>query len=103
VATLDSYRERLPPGRLLIKVDTEGSETRVLAGARSLLRDRRPIVLFESLPSSHRKVLVDLLDEQRYEIHPLPWSPGLPSGALDADEFSRRAARNFAAIPVPDA
>lgn len=49
--SIDGLRQRRngpPPG--LIKIDAEGAESRILAGARQTLEDCRPIVLCEVLP-----------------------------------------------------
>lgn len=47
---LDSLREKLGTRRrLLIKIDVEGAEYLVLSGARRILREVRPMILFESL------------------------------------------------------
>lgn len=51
--SLDGYRSRSkgsPPG--LIKIDAEGAESRILAGAERTLEECRPIVLCELLPEN---------------------------------------------------
>jgi FkbM family methyltransferase len=46
--SLDSLAaEFTAPGRMLIKIDVEGAEGLVLAGTAQLLRQRRPVVVFE--------------------------------------------------------
>ena len=40
------------PGRLLLKLDIEGSELAFLRGAETLIRERRPLILFELNPDS---------------------------------------------------
>ncbi|MHC4767266.1 MAG: FkbM family methyltransferase [Planctomycetota bacterium] len=40
------------PGRLLLKLDVEGSELGFLRGAATMIRDRRPFILFELNPHS---------------------------------------------------
>jgi len=50
VVTLDAYAAEHVDGRVaFVKVDVEGWELHVLRGARALLRDHRPVVLFEAL------------------------------------------------------
>ncbi len=43
---LDEYRDRIPEGPVIVKIDTEGHEPRVVAGMRELLREREDIRLF---------------------------------------------------------
>lgn len=50
----DALDWRALPGRVVVKIDVEGSEASLLAGAEQLLRIRRPLVLFESSPTTAR-------------------------------------------------
>jgi FkbM family methyltransferase len=51
--SLDGFRRRRPgPPPGLIKIDAEGAEGRILAGARRTLDECRPIVVCEVLPES---------------------------------------------------
>lgn len=65
-ATLDSVIEGVScPGRMLIKIDVEGSEFGVLDGARATIRSRRPTLLIEINPwsaSAAGRTTADLLD-----------------------------------------
>src|SRR5262249_3247292 len=48
VVTLDGFFDAETRGRVaVIQIDTEGYEPEVLAGARELVREARPIVVFE--------------------------------------------------------
>jgi hypothetical protein len=40
------------PGRLVVKLDVEGSELAFLRGAEAMIRERRPAILFELNPES---------------------------------------------------
>jgi FkbM family methyltransferase len=42
---LDEYRDRIPEGPVVVKIDTEGHEPSVLAGMKELLREREDIRL----------------------------------------------------------
>lgn len=91
VKTLDSY-DRLAPGRpLLLKLDVQGSELRVLEGARRLLEGHRAeiVMLCEVAPrllaaaGSSLEALVTrlrelgflpaMVDHTRSMVHPLTW------------------------------
>ena len=45
--TLDSFADKLSGQKVLIKIDVEGAEDRVLRGARRLLNEIRPLILVE--------------------------------------------------------
>jgi FkbM family methyltransferase len=63
-ATLDEVIDDADHARIkLLKVDTEGYEKRVLRGARNLLRDGRPAVLFE-----HNRDPLSCIEEDGTEI-----------------------------------
>lgn len=51
----------------LIKIDVEGAEVDVLEGAIQLLNQRHPVLLLETRPSTHEKV-VSLLSHLNYEV-----------------------------------
>lgn len=97
--TLDDYLGDLVDRRVLIKVDTEGSEHEVLAGAVRTLETVRPPIIFESLPDADRHALYGLLESCGYGVVPLPWDPGRPSSFLSERVFVASTAENFAAVP----
>ncbi len=68
--TLDVQAATLKPmERLFIKIDVEGHENHVLAGARKLLEIRRPVVLCEILPDVAKTGdIARILSEARYEM-----------------------------------
>jgi FkbM family methyltransferase len=83
----------------LVKIDVEGGELDVLRGARRLLAEARPTVLFESWPrSSERQELFALLTALGYAVHePAGEGPGSP---LSCEAFLGARASNFMARPA---
>jgi FkbM family methyltransferase len=73
----------LPPPDL-IKIDVEGHEASVLRGARRVLQETRPLVVFESWynPSDPEGMLepLRLLQGFGYQLHRLEWRP-MPKGS----------------------
>lgn len=67
--SIDGFRARRSgPAPDLIKIDAEGAETEILAGARRTLAECRPVILCELLPRSHEGLpeLRRLLGESGY-------------------------------------
>ena len=54
------------PGRVVMKLDVEGSELAVLRGAEAFLRDRLPLVLMELNPDSARAAGHTVMDALRF-------------------------------------
>jgi FkbM family methyltransferase len=82
---------------LLIKIDVEGGEIEVLKGAASLLKQARPIVLFESNDPATRPALLALFASHNYGIFTLP-----PTGQpFDEAQFNAVTVTNFVALPQP--
>ena len=96
---LDDYVDRIPDGRILMKIDTEGHEIAVLRGAMRVLRERRPIVILEAWMDASRKDLHAFLLEVDYVIAALPWDGGR-ARVLDDAAFAMKAVENFVAIPA---
>lgn len=97
---LDDYLHRMPSGRILIKIDTEGREINVLRGATRLLQERRPIVIFEAwIDEASRRELQVLLAGVDYVIATLPWDGGRAI-VLDGAQFPSLAVDNFVGIPA---
>jgi FkbM family methyltransferase len=97
--TVDGLAGRIPPGRLLIKIDAEGAEPAILRGARNLIAERRPMIIFECWedPEARRKLQAEFPDS--YAIYPLPWSPSRPGRAIAPTGFTHAAGTNFIAVP----
>jgi FkbM family methyltransferase len=112
VRRLDDYLPNLPLGKILIKIDAEGSELDVLRGSAELLHSRSPIIIFESFNSDdcvsramrpQRPELFALLRGFGYEIHPVHWRvPEALPPVLNVDEFIRDTGTNFLAVSVRD-
>jgi FkbM family methyltransferase len=86
--------------RLLIKIDVEGFELRVLQGARRTLETKRPSVFFESWQNcALRPQLLSFFKERRYALFALPWVGKSQSPLSDAG-FLQAVGMNFLALPV---
>lgn len=91
--TLDALLERTPlPPVSLIKIDVQGAETKVIAGARHTLSECRPALCVEVDDSALRQQgsscaeLMGTLCALGYRVHRL--RPGALSGPLEAGEAS---------------
>jgi FkbM family methyltransferase len=97
--TLDEVVEEVGDGPDLVKIDTEGSELVVLQGALGVLERHRPLVVFESWPSTgDRSALFELLDRAGYGLQPVGW-PFREEPDLGAAAFLGSRANNFLARP----
>ncbi len=98
--TLDQYMSRMKDQRVLIKIDTEGGELRVLRGARETLSFIRPLVIFESHKNPNERALLSaFFAEYEYEIFILPWSPYSDHTQMQFESFQASFATNFIAVP----
>ena len=80
----------------LLKIDVEGYEDEVFAGARRLLRENRPqLIMFESLQEALDETIGGILAETGYEIFQLD-NVGRP-------DFNCATAQNLFAAPIEDA
>lgn len=96
-AKLDDYLLDLAGRRVLIKIDTEGSEFDVLRGGTRVLHEVRPLIIFESWPSPDRPRFFDLLTGCAYRVVKLPWNPPV-SKPLQREQFLSARETNFGAI-----
>ncbi len=100
VETLDQHLAGRAASRLLVKIDTEGSEAAILRGAGRTLAERRPLIIFESFRDDGREELYRLLSAANYRIVRLPWSANRTDPIRAPGEFLDSAASNFLAMPV---
>lgn len=71
VVTLDSYLPAVRSAKkILLKIDTEGHEPKVLAGASRLISELRPTIIFEAINGNPRHVS-DVLSAYGYRTSPL--------------------------------
>ncbi len=96
---LDDYLSDMRSRRVLLKIDTEGSEYQVLAGSRRTLREIRPHVIFESWRGNGRHELFELFSLERYRIASLPWQVESPPQFHGRERFLDSHAINFIASP----
>lgn len=81
-APLDDFRFLFGDRVSLVKVDTQGCDARVLYGLGQVLRQDRPVVVFEwerELAKAHGDTLVELVEwlaELHYDTHEWPSHPG---------------------------
>lgn len=101
VSTLDAQIGELHPA--LVKVDVEGAELAVLEGARMLLGERRPLLIFEHFAAAAElygtgpHAVWDLLNELRYEVFSVTGR-----GPFERDGFAAaRDVVNWLARPLP--
>jgi FkbM family methyltransferase len=95
---LDDYFYEFSDDRVLIKIDTEGSEYSILKGSQKIMKQFKPKIIFECWIDGDRTKIYDLLTAQNYLIYHLPWSPNKISHALKSVEFLASRATNFIAM-----
>lgn len=100
IQILDNYLARLIGKRVLIKIDTEGSEFAVLKGAEMILKEVRPYIVFECWKNSSRSNLFNFLEFRNYKIFNLPWSPDIINQPLTSSSFIKCIHDDFIAIPT---
>lgn len=91
-----SVSNRVPE---LIKLDTEGSELAILAGASRTLKTARPMVIFECWQNNSREALWRVLEDMGYAIATLPLRSLAGAMIIDPATFSQCSDSNFAALP----
>ena len=98
--TVDHYLSEFGGYRLLLKIDTEGNEHRVLLGAERTLRQKSPPVLFECWSGPRRREVHDIFTTVGYRVAALPWDGRTMPRALSVKEFLDQPATNFIGIPA---
>jgi FkbM family methyltransferase len=97
--TLDAFVDRLGEAPDWVKLDVEGAEHLVLAGARRTLERSRPRLIFESWPGAQRTCIAQALQAAGYRVCALPWDPAGEPHAVAGDAFRACPATNFLAVP----
>ncbi len=100
--TLDGFAAESGLTRLdVLKLDVEGAERRALEGSRRVLREMRPIILFEAsgaalqAQGSSLQDLLEFLHSQQYGLYAFDGRTGLP---IPADGETR--SDNMIAVPA---
>jgi len=94
----DGAADSAPRARVLIKIDTEGSECEVLRGARCVIEKYRPVIVFECFPGERRKPVMDYFAGVHYDVFSLPWRLVAPTQPLASEVFLTNRATNFLAM-----
>jgi len=98
--TVDACVERLGEAPDWVKLDVEGAEPGVLAGARRTLQHARPRWIFESWPGPARARIAQEFERAGYRICALPWDGAGDPHALTAEAFRGATATNYLAVPL---
>ena len=98
--TLDEYVRTMNTIPDLIKIDTEGNEISVLKGARELIKNRRPLIIFESNSGEKRDPIWEYFRNAGYHVCDLPFAKNDPKKINSADSFRARKEYNFIAVPA---
>jgi len=98
VVKLDDYLENFRGHRVLLKIDTEGSEYQILQGAIQTLQECKPLLMFECLAGENRGDVFDLLDGQAYTIHNLAYNGSFTSPAHTHNSFVSSLQNNFVGL-----
>jgi len=100
VSTLDGELAAVTPS--VVKIDVEGAELEVVEGGRAVLREARPVVIFEhvgnaaALYGAPPEGMWDLLGELGYRIFSVTGE-----GPFTRGEFTRSTVVNWLATPDP--
>jgi len=98
--TLDAFVERSGNVPDLIKIDTEGSELNVLKGARLVLAEHHPAIVFECRSADgYRSDVHSFLLEMGYVIVRLPLHKLRGLHPLNLGEFEASDTEDFIALP----
>lgn len=98
--TLDAIAAQIPQGRLLIKLDAEGSEPAILRGGKQFLAERRPLIIFECWSDAASRQTLQATIPDFYSICRLPWSPSQPGQVIEPANFPTAEGTNYIAVPT---
>jgi FkbM family methyltransferase len=100
---LDEFLPVMKGSRVLLKIDTEGNEAAVLEGATAVMKEIRPVVIFESWKGEGRRGIHALLQRVDYAIRQLPWDGSTFGNPMSLEQFETSQDSNFVAMPATDA
>ncbi|WP_017538974.1 FkbM family methyltransferase [Nocardiopsis halophila] len=104
---LDSFTGLPGAGRVLLKVDVEGTEADVFEHGRAFMDEHRPDVLCEVLPQADAERLSGLLEPLGYRFHLVGSRALAPAGTLVPDPrfrdwlFTTRSAEELRGLGIP--
>jgi len=94
---IDNYLHLFEEHNILIKIDAEGSEYRILQGGEKTLKKYKPKIIFESRDDASRTNLFNFFSSHQYSIINLPLKAG-GEQKLNRKQFEKSSATNFIAI-----
>ena len=100
VRTLDDFEQHFRGRQSLVKIDAEGHEAAILAGGERILRDHRPVVIFEVHGPLRRARVREILDRHHYSIAGLPILPDAAITPMDDASYAGASVDDFLAIPA---
>jgi FkbM family methyltransferase len=95
VMTLDNYVSKNGIKPDIVKIDTEGYELNVLKGAKFILQNYKPILVFESNKSEERDALFNELESDSYNIFEIGDYFNFTKNHLTKEEFLKSRSTNF--------
>ena len=96
--TLDLFLDEKQLYPDLLKIDTEGAELNILRGGRNMLRQCRPLIIFESWAENGREELFQTLTDSDYQLFRLR-QEGTVSSINGLQGFCAAPESNFLAAP----
>ena len=97
---LDDFVSIMKNKKTLIKIDTEGNELSVLQGAKKVLSEIKPKIVFECWGDDDRSKIFSFFKMNNYAIFSLPWNSETDLPPLTDRQFSVSRSINFLASPI---
>lgn len=102
VLSLDQYVRKTGNSPDLIKIDTEGNELSVIKGAMEIIKNKKPLIIFECnklTGNNEREKLFQIFKSLEYSIVNLPVLPSKNINAINLQDFQTNSHDNFLALP----